>query len=114
MDKWTHELPATDYGPSCYVYHRESEQNVTYSEDCLSINVITPKNRSKEKLPVLVFIHGGGFGVGDAHMSGYKHPTENFVAKGNIIYVFIQYRLGFLGNLLFLMDRQKSCYRFSD
>uniref|UniRef100_A0A1I7X4H8 Carboxylic ester hydrolase n=1 Tax=Heterorhabditis bacteriophora TaxID=37862 RepID=A0A1I7X4H8_HETBA len=47
-------------------------------------------------LPVFVFIHGGGFEIGDAETFGYKKASENFASEG-IVFVTINYRLGPLG-----------------
>jgi len=64
------------------------------SEDCLYLNVVTPAKSAEEKLPVLVWIHGGAFKTGSANESS----TERF-AKEGIVCVSIAYRLGALGFL---------------
>jgi carboxylesterase type B len=59
------------------------------NEDCLYLNVYAPPNAAK--LPVLVWIHGGGYGLGDAtqDMSEIINANEKgFVA------VTLQYRVG--------------------
>ncbi|KAK3368698.1 Alpha/Beta hydrolase protein [Podospora didyma] len=63
-------------------------------EDCLFLNVYAPANA--QKLPVLVWIHGGGYGYGD----GRQDMTEiiNANNKGFVV-VSIQYRLGAFGFL---------------
>ena len=64
------------------------------SEDCLYLNVWTPRKRSGGKLPVMVWIHGGGFTHGCGHQPGYN-GTE--FAKRGVVLVTINYRLGALG-----------------
>ncbi|ROL43319.1 Cocaine esterase [Anabarilius grahami] len=64
------------------------------SEDCLYLNVYTPSQRSEsEKLPVMVWIHGGGLVMGGASM----FDGSPLAAYENIVVVVIQYRLGMLG-----------------
>jgi para-nitrobenzyl esterase len=64
------------------------------SEDCLYVNIQTPAASSKDKLPVLVWIHGGGFITGDAN----SNDGTSF-AKQGIVYVSLSYRTGALGFL---------------
>lgn len=75
------------------------------AEDCLFLNVWAPTaaiqqagNSSKEQLlPVLVWIHGGGYALGDASsldMSGFVTESGN-----SVIVVAMQYRLGAFGFL---------------
>jgi len=64
------------------------------SEDCLYLNVWTPAKTGKEKLPVLVYIFGGGFQNGDG--SEYRYDGESMAHKG-IVAVAINYRLGIFG-----------------
>ena len=44
------------------------------SEDCLYLNVVTAAKSSDEKLPVMVFYHGGGLTSGTASSTTYNHP----------------------------------------
>lgn len=64
------------------------------SEDCLFINVITPAKKRNENLPVLVWIHGGGFITGSAN----QNDGSGF-AKQGIVFASIEYRTGALGFL---------------
>ncbi len=64
------------------------------SEDCLYLNVWTPAKSAKEKIPVLVWIYGGGFGGGST--SEPKYNGENLAKKG-VVLVSIAYRVGSLG-----------------
>ncbi len=64
------------------------------SEDSLYLNVWTPAQSVDEKLPVMVWIHGGGFG------SGYGHEMEfdgEALCKAGVILVTINYRLNYFG-----------------
>ena len=64
------------------------------SEDCLYLNVLTPAKQKNEQLPVLVWIHGGGFSSGNS----YGNDGSNF-AKAGIVFVSITYRLNCMGFL---------------
>ncbi|KAF9979906.1 hypothetical protein BGZ75_009081 [Mortierella antarctica] len=66
-------------------------------EDCLGLNVFTPSLKSKETkgLPVMVYIHGGGF-FGFAGSSAPFEPG-NLVSRGGVVVVTFNYRLGMLG-----------------
>lgn len=66
----------------------------TLSEDCLYLNIYTPAEAKKDdKLPVMVFIHGGGLVMGGASM----FDGSAISAYENVVVVSIQYRLGTLG-----------------
>ncbi|KDR71926.1 hypothetical protein GALMADRAFT_785342 [Galerina marginata CBS 339.88] len=76
-----------------------------FSEDCLNINVITPSTAtSKSKLPVVLWIYGGGFERGTASFPLYDGPliVERSIELGMpIIFASIDYRLtgfGFLAS----------------
>ena len=64
------------------------------TEDCLYVNIQTPAENAKANLPVLVWIHGGGFITGDAN----SNDGTKF-AKQGIVYVSLSYRTGALGFL---------------
>jgi para-nitrobenzyl esterase len=64
------------------------------SEDCLTLNVRTPSLDKRAKLPVMVWIHGGGHFVG----SGEDPTTDSTALAGrNVVTVTINYRLGLMG-----------------
>ncbi|WP_235017763.1 carboxylesterase/lipase family protein [Thermomonospora echinospora] len=65
----------------------------TPSEDCLYLNVYTPAKRSVSKRPVMVWIHGGGFTIG----SGTFYDGRALAAKGDVVVVNFNYRLGAFG-----------------
>jgi len=66
------------------------------SEDCLYLNVWTPAKTNQDKLPVMVWIHGGGFSGGSGTVPLYDGEA---LARKGIVYVSINYRLGILGFL---------------
>lgn len=67
------------------------------SEDCLLLNVLTPTSPKSKSLPVVVYIHGGGYITGSSISSDGSQFTQ--YAQGNIVWVSIQYRLGAYGFL---------------
>ncbi|MEO8908585.1 MAG: carboxylesterase/lipase family protein [Microbacteriaceae bacterium] len=71
------------------------------SEDCLSINVLSAATApaNGHGLPVMVFIHGGGYSVGSSQ--DFTGQGTSFVRSGRVIYVSFNYRLGALGYLHF-------------
>ncbi|MBN2635797.1 MAG: carboxylesterase family protein [Prolixibacteraceae bacterium] len=64
------------------------------SEDCLYLNVWTPAKSADDKIPVLVWIYGGGFGAGATSEPNYD--GTNLANKG-VVLVSIAYRVGTLG-----------------
>ena len=72
------------------------------SEDCLYLNVWSPAKSSNEKIPVLVWIYGGGFAVGYTSDPMYNGAL---LAKKGVVLVSIAYRVGALG---FLAHRELS------
>ena len=77
-----------------YFYYREFRkgETYTYSEDCLFLNVFTPAGAKEgDKLPVLIYIHGGSFTGGCGHE---KHFDEPVWPEKGVIGVTINYRLG--------------------
>lgn len=65
------------------------------NEDCLFLNVSTPNKPTLKKLPVMVWIHGGGYTNG----SGAEQDGSWLVRKADVIVVTLNYRLGALGFL---------------
>ena len=66
------------------------------SEDYLTLNVVTPQGASTESLPVMVFIHGGGYILGSSATPLYDGAA---LARGGCVYVSVNYRVGALGCL---------------
>lgn len=65
------------------------------SEDCLFLNVWTPAITKGDKLPVLVYFHGGGLFVGSGDENRYDGAS---MAKKGIVVVTVNYRLNIFGN----------------
>ena len=85
--------------PKKLFYYNEFRkgESYSYSEDCLFLNVFTPKcAKQGDKLPVLIYIHGGGFTGGCGHEKHFDGPV--WPSKG-VIGVTLNYRLGPLGFL---------------
>lgn len=101
------EFDALSYGPACFTNDRRdargwySDLNLTFNEDCLSLNIFVPYRVSvlrsgKEnvtKLPVMVWIHGGSF----RSLSSSFYDPSAIVTGGNVIVVTVNYRLGVFG-----------------
>ncbi|XP_066967058.1 esterase FE4-like [Macrobrachium rosenbergii] len=92
-------LNASQLGSFCPQYDTESK-GVLGNEDCLFLNVHTPSHLDEENraedtlLPVLVFIHGGGYVRG----SSSPHGAGKLLSR-DVVVVTINYRLGALGYL---------------
>ncbi|MDT9664905.1 carboxylesterase family protein [Rhodococcus qingshengii] len=91
---WEGVREATEFGPRCAQASGNGGQSVD-NEDCLNLNVFTPAAASSSVLPVMFWIHGGGFTSG----SGSQHDGSALAEINNMVVVSINYRLGFLGFL---------------
>jgi len=96
--QWHGTRAATSYAPACLQdgVSMPGETLPAISEDCLYLNVWTPARSARSRLPVLVWIHGGGFKNGSASMPLYRGER---LARRGVIVVTIAYRLGPLGFL---------------
>jgi carboxylesterase type B len=101
---WTSPKEATTWPPFCVGYGGDDTGHIL-SEDCLYLNVFRPssQNAASAKLPVAVWIHGGGLFMGGTNDPRYNlsFNVQNSVELGMpMVGVSIQYRLsgwGFLG-----------------
>src|ERR1700758_752113 len=66
------------------------------SEDCLTVNVVAPAQQTDQPLPVMFFIHGGGYMLGSSATPIYDGAA---LARRGCVYVSANYRLGALGCL---------------
>ncbi|XP_023492780.1 liver carboxylesterase isoform X5 [Equus caballus] len=105
-DPWPFVKNTTSYPPMCsqdtvagqmlsdLFTNRKENISVQISEDCLYLNIYTPADLTKKsRLPVMVWIHGGGLMIGGA--STYDGLALS--AHENVVVVTIQYRLGIWG-----------------
>jgi para-nitrobenzyl esterase len=100
--RWSGVRRATDYGPICAQEAIEPFSGPTNTnEDCLYLNIFTSvfgrpgKDTRPDKLPVMLFIHGGGSLKG--HSNGYD--GSKLASKGRTVVVTINYRLNAFGFL---------------
>lgn len=106
--------PAIEFGAICPQpdYPGPPPVGAKQDEDCLYLNIWTPKTseNSKENLPVMVFIHGGGFISGsssaayppdfpDESIRKVLYDGTSFATEQGVILVTINYRLGAFGFL---------------
>ena len=92
---WTSTRTATSFGPSCLQAGSLLGSVGSTDEDCLSVNVFTPKAAPAGPLPVMVFIYGGAFTSG----SSSTYDGEAISERGPVVVVSMNYRLGALGFL---------------
>jgi para-nitrobenzyl esterase len=94
--KWDGVRAADQFGRACIQTNAAIGNLPAPSEDCLYLNVWTPAKSAGEKLPVLVWIHGGGFVAGAPAEQLYH---GEWLAKKGVVFVSIAYRLGVFGFL---------------
>jgi para-nitrobenzyl esterase len=98
--KWKGERDAAKFGAHCaqgHVFEDMVFEDGTPSEDCLFLNVYAPAGaKDKSKLPVMFWIHGGGYSGGAS--SEPRHNGDFLPLKG-VVLVTINYRLGVFGFL---------------
>lgn len=98
-DTWTGVKQATEFGASC-MQTPYPENSPYYSklgpvgEDCLYLNVWTAAKTAKEKRPVMVWIHGGGYTRGSGSTPTYD---GGMLAEKGAVVVTVNYRLGIFG-----------------
>src|ERR1700675_1589207 len=95
---WRGLRKAAAFAPACMQtgVSMPGEAPPAVSEDCLYLNIWTPVNRADKRLPVLVWIHGGGYTNGSGSMPLYWGDR---LAQKGVIVVTIAYRLAPLGFL---------------
>jgi para-nitrobenzyl esterase len=97
--KWPGVRMANKFGNRCMQTSPFPDmvfQSPAESEDCLYLNVWTPAKSGAERLPVMVWIHGGGYFSGSGDET--RHNGSVLASKG-VVLVTINYRLGVLGFL---------------
>ncbi|XMA10189.1 hypothetical protein WAI453_002980 [Rhynchosporium graminicola] len=96
---WQGSLPATNYAPRCVGYG-SVQQGYQQNEDCLYLNLVRPAGYENESLPLLVWIHGGGFseGGGSDMRFNLSFIVNNSVSIGKpIMAASVAFRLGPFG-----------------
>jgi para-nitrobenzyl esterase len=94
---WKGVREALEFGPRCMqgnIYNDMKFRDKGPSEDCLYLNVWTPAASAKARLPVMVWIYGGGFAAGAA--SEPRQDGENLARQG-VVVVSMNYRLNVFG-----------------
>lgn len=94
--KWDGVRAADQFGPACMQTNQAIANLAPPSEDCLYLNVWTPAKSAGDKLPVLFWIHGGGFVAGTPAEQLYH---GEWLAKKGVVFVSVGYRLGVFGFL---------------
>jgi para-nitrobenzyl esterase len=98
--RWTGIWNADRKGPECIQVLRPHDINHYFgeeptSEDCLYLNLWAPASATMHsRLPVIVFIYGGGFTIGSSGMASYDGEA---VARAGAIFINFNYRVGALG-----------------
>jgi len=98
VKNWTGVRKADEFGPHCMqrlgpgadYWFRDKGM----SEDCLYLNIWTPAKSGKQRLPVLVYIYGGGFQNGGGSEPRYDGES---IARHGIVAVTLNYRLNVFG-----------------
>lgn len=96
-EDWSGVRDATAFGPHCMQPHIYSDMRFRdsgESENCLTLNIWAPKVKPGQKLPVMVWIYGGGFLAGST--SEPRQDGTHLAHKG-VIVVSMNYRLGIFG-----------------
>jgi para-nitrobenzyl esterase len=97
VEHWTGTRKAVAYGAHCMqagIFPGTVFADGGESEDCLFVNLWTPAKAANQKLPVIVWVHGGGFV--DGASSEPRYDGENLAKKGAVVVTF-NYRLGIFG-----------------
>ncbi len=93
--RWTGTRDATRPGNSCPQNPGLIGDGASETEDCLYVNVTTPRHGRGGALPVMVFIHGNGFVNG----AGSLYGGRPLAVGGDVVVVTVNYRLNVLGFL---------------
>jgi para-nitrobenzyl esterase len=94
---WSGPRKAVEFGPRCMqtrVFSDMIFRDAGPSEDCLYLNVWMPESHSAQKLPVMVWIYGGGFVAG---ATSEPRQDANILCQKGVMVVSMNYRLGIFG-----------------
>ncbi|MBV8820472.1 MAG: carboxylesterase family protein, partial [Acidobacteriaceae bacterium] len=92
VEPWQGVRSADKFAPACMQAGNAPPGGL--SEDCLYLNVWTPAKSANERLPVLVWIYGGGFNAG---ATSYPVTSGDKLASRGVVFVSVAYRVGVLG-----------------
>jgi para-nitrobenzyl esterase len=106
---WDGVRRATAFGAACM----QSGSVPHTDEDCLTLNVWTPATDAKARLPVMVWIHGGGFVRGSGRIKGEGMADGEALARRGAVVVSFNYRLGVFGFLAHSALARESPWRSS-
>ena len=94
-EKWDTVMVCDHFGPICYQASQPDEERfIPMSEDCQVLNVWTKNTQAKKKMPVILWIHGGGYGAGTTSWN----PGMGLAHK-DVVFVSLHHRLNILGFL---------------
>jgi para-nitrobenzyl esterase len=96
---WDGIFDASAFGPSCPQPRTRPtgwSHEVSEDEDCLRLNVWTPRTEASRR-PVMLFLHGGGFAIGSGSWPVYD--GARLALRGDVVVVTVNHRLGPLGYL---------------
>ncbi len=99
MKRWSGVRDATHFGYRCmqpFIFHDMRFRDPGQSEDCLTLNVWTPAKNKRAKLPVMVWIFGGGYVAG---ATSEPRQDGTHLAQKGVVVVSMNYRLGLFGFL---------------
>jgi para-nitrobenzyl esterase len=97
VQPWMGVRKATEYGPRCMqarIYDDMDFHDAGPSEDCLHLNLWMPAEPGTKKLPVMVWIYGGGFQAG---ATSEPRQDGGNLSKRGVLVVSMDYRLGVFG-----------------
>lgn len=112
VSSWTGTREADEFAPACMQrgVSMPGEAPPRTSEDCLYLNLWTPADGAGDRLPVMVWIYGGGFTNGAASLPLYWGDR---LARKGVVVVSIAYRLGPFGFLAHPELTAESAHRTS-
>ena len=113
--RWKPPQPAAPWTGirECTVFGKSSIQpsvpmdlsDMPQSEDCLYLNVLTPAKKESESLPVMVWLHGGGYTMGSGSSSIFNLPR---LPQHGVVLVTVNMRLGTMGLLAHVLLSKES------